>query len=317
LVLGPAGFDYEACPAAPVLHPTAEELASPLQYIRSVVVPAAASTGMAVLRMPMATQVGPADTIAAMCRRNLQTFLNAQTFHYSVQLREGDRLCRDKATLNEWRAAAATIDVQAARAGLFADAAFFAGVAREDEATRPLRAASVACRYGVTPTQLPWSPAALPLARSSPLRLLPWPASAMHTPRLQVAQRHSYAAWATEPLDLFACSLLHEGKPVVWYALPPTPGGAAPMVERIKSLATDGAGMVDPALLAKHDLRAARAVQQPGDMVIALPGACTAHWAQGYAVSEAALFADGAWLDAGLAAAGRCCSSGYNSYRPI
>ena len=48
----------QALPSPPVFIPTEEELSSPVEWIRKVVVPAAAPFGLAIIRPPMNATLG-------------------------------------------------------------------------------------------------------------------------------------------------------------------------------------------------------------------------------------------------------------------
>lgn len=165
---------------------------------------------------------------------------------------------------------------------------------------------------GIVPSYLPWSPAALPLGHSSPLRLLGWPSSGINAPQLFVARQYSFFAWHTEDLDLFSCNMLHEGSAKTWYAVPAADRGkfeaAVEAIEKTGEKATGGGGdsggdvlgpaavpsksakrreaeleagvwryhrvfFTDPAELTRLGVACVRLEQQVGDMVLTMPGA--------------------------------------------
>eukprot|EP01052_Picozoa_sp_SAG31_P020987 SAG31_NODE_1601_length_7786_cov_33.553272_5_plen_218_part_00 len=216
-----------------------EDLANPLSYIRSHVVPAAAEYGIAVIRTPMASDV------SSECESNIERMLS-KPFAFKTQMQNGNQTSRKKISIDDWKLAAARDSrrptwVEVARATRATEALlhqgesselqcsdgnasvceaedshFFAVLERSDVASRPEYASELPCHDGIVPSYIPWSPAALPLSPSSPLRLLAYPSSGVNAPQLFVSRQYSFFAWHTEDLDLFSCNILHQGASKTW-----------------------------------------------------------------------------------------------------
>eukprot|EP01043_Picozoa_sp_COSAG02_P025577 COSAG02_NODE_1442_length_12573_cov_2.397485_7_plen_665_part_00 len=208
---------YKAFRTAPVFSPTADEFASPIDYIRRVVMPAATGIGLAVIRPPDHKEH------AAKARTQLMQRLS-RPFRYRKQLKNGNQDGKTKMTFKSWQTCdradqckhvwPVPADNEEDR-----DAEFFSIVRMEDDDSRPCYASEIACNQGVLDKSLPWSPCSLPLLPQSPLRVLGWPSSGINAPQLFVARRFSFFAWHTEDLDLFSCNYMHLGAPKTWYAV--------------------------------------------------------------------------------------------------
>ena len=208
---------YKAFRTAPVFSPTAEELDSPIEYIRRVVMPAATDFGLAVIRPP------DHATEASKAHKQLMQRL-AKPFRYRRQLKYGNQDEKKKMNFKSWQACdhadqrrpewPTPADNEQDR-----DAEFFSVVRMEDDNARPCYASEIPCNQGVLDGALPWSPCRLPLLPQSPLRVLGWPSSGINAPQLFIARRFSFFAWHTEDLDLFSCNYMHFGAPKTWYAV--------------------------------------------------------------------------------------------------
>lgn len=208
---------YKAFQTAPVFSPTEEEFESPIDYIRSVVMPAATEFGLAIIRPPDHTNH------AAAARKQLMQRL-AKPFRYRRQLKHGNQDVKSKMNFKSWQACdhadqskpewPTPSDNEQDR-----DAEFFSVVRMEDDNARPCYASEIPCNDGVLNDELPWAPCRLPLLSQSPLRVLGWPSSGINAPQLFVARRFSFFAWHTEDLDLFSCNYMHVGAPKTWYAV--------------------------------------------------------------------------------------------------
>ena len=208
---------YKAFRSAPVFSPTAEELDSPIEYIRRVVMPAATDFGLAVIRPP------DHATEASKAYRQLMQRL-ARPFPYRRQLKYGNQDEKKKMNFKSWQACdhadqcrpdwPTPADNEQDR-----DAEFFSVVRMEDDNARPCYASEIPCNRGILDGALPWSPCRLPLLPQCPLRVLGWPSSGINAPQLFIARRFSFFAWHTEDLDLFSCNYMHFGAPKTWYAV--------------------------------------------------------------------------------------------------
>ena len=92
-------FNYKAMPSPPIFSPTEAELTNPLEYIRDVVVPAAANFGIAVIRPPLGKD------LSAECKRMIREVL-AKPFSFKHQMQNGNKISRKKVSLDDWKAAA-------------------------------------------------------------------------------------------------------------------------------------------------------------------------------------------------------------------
>lgn len=124
-------------------------------------------------------------------------------------------------------------------------------------------------------------------------------------PALRVGMMFSACPWRVEEHLLYSASYLHCGEARRWYSVPASASAAfeqafqAAVPDQFASqpdLLFQPSTLLTPRTLRQADVPVFSVVQEPGQFVIAFPGAYTASFDHGLCVAESAAFAPPDWL---------------------
>ncbi|KAI9144266.1 JmjC domain, hydroxylase-domain-containing protein [Paraphysoderma sedebokerense] len=140
--------------------------------------------------------------------------------------------------------------------------------------------------------------------------------SGVNVPYLYFGMWKATFAWHVEDMDLYSINYLHFGAPKQWYAIPPSQSskferfaqGIFPSDHKhCSEFLRHKTFHFSPTMLANHNIKINRMVQEVGEFVITFPHGYHAGYNLGFNCAESVNFASPTWIDIGKQAKSCTC----------